>query len=354
MRLCYYDKRMEIVNHMPPKKNISIKDIARMAGVSTATVSHVMNETGRYSTETAQKVHAVIDRYGYVSNNAAKSLRGSSTRTIGLIVPNIRNEFFADVAASIENYFYEHSYSVFICNSSNETEKEINYFHQLNFQRVDGIVCISGQRMIDNDIVNRDIPIVLLDRSPINSMNLPVIQSDDRDGFTKAMNILLKKGCRKIIYVGSRTSQYQSGERKNAYMDALSSHGIAIDPDMILDLHNGSPSNEQSEVLITDYLKSGRTMDGIICASDNSALGTLAALKRAGIRVPEDVKVFGFDNSFSSSISNPSLSTIGRNPDLMALKASEKLYHMITGTADDIPNHLVLPIDVIERDSTRS
>ena len=339
---------------MPPKKNISIKDVARLAGVSTATVSHVMNKNGRYSKETEQKVQNAVEKYGYVSNNAAKSLRSSSTRTIGLIVPNIRNEFFADIASSIESFFYEHSYSVFICNSSNDTGKEIDYFKQLSFQRVDGIVCISGQRMISNDIISHDIPIVLLDRSPLNTMNLPTIHSDDKNGIKKAMSILLNKGCRHIVYIGSRTSQYQSGERKSGYLESLSSYGIPIDLDMVLDLHNETPSNEQSEVLITEYLESGKPIDGIVCASDNSALGALAGLKRAGLRVPEDVKVFGFDNSFSSSISNPTLSTIGRNPSLMAAMAAQKLYNMITHTKDSISNNLVLPVDIIERDSTKS
>lgn len=335
------------------KKNISIKEIARLSGVSTATVSNVINKKGRYTPETEAKVNQVIKQFGYISNAAAKSLRVSETHTVGLIVPNIRNEFFAYIASAIENYFHDRSYSVFICNSSNDAEREKAYFRQLDEQRVDGILCISGQKVINHDIISRDIPIILIDRDPANDMNLPIVQSDDYSGIKGAVEILLKKGCRHFLYVSSRTSQYSSGKRKTAFLDTLNNNMIAVSEDRILKMRDSSPSNEQAEELVTRFLFSGKPVDAIVCASDNSALGALAAVKRAHLRIPEDVKVFGFDNSFSSSISSPTLSTIGRDPDQIAITASEKLYHMLKGEEDNTPNRIILPVDIIERDSTR-
>lgn len=335
------------------KKTVSIREIAKMAGCSVATVSNVINHKGRVSEETAERIRQVIASSGYVGNSAAKSLRSSTTDTIGLIVPNIRNEFFAEVAACVEDWFYQKGYSVYICNTSNNIEREKNYFHQLAYQHVDGILCISSLKMIEEDMISGDIPLVLLDRNPMNAMDLPSVMNDDASGIAQATECLVEKGCRHFLYFNSRTSQYSNNPRQDAFIRTLNDHGIAVSSDRLMKMHDQTASNEQAEVMLVDFLKTGKPVDGIVCASDHSALGVLAGLRREGLRVPEDVKVFGFDNTFSSTICYPTLSTIGRHTAELAETACVKLFHLMKKEEDPLPRHVLLPVDVVERDSSR-
>ena len=126
------------------QKSISIKEIAKMANVSVATVSRVINNNGRFSKETKEKVEALIKEHGYTTNIAAKSLRTSKSKTIGLIVPNIDNAWFSQLALAIEKQFFDNNYSVFICNTSQDEQKEIAYFKSLDAKMVDGIICNSS------------------------------------------------------------------------------------------------------------------------------------------------------------------------------------------------------------------
>lgn len=337
---------------MADKHNISIKEIAKLAGVSIATVSRVMNKTGRYSKETEERVLAIIEQYGYVSNNAAKSLRVSESKTIGLILPNIKNNFFAALASTVEEFFSERDYSVFICNTSNNSEKERNYFKKLESQLVDGILVISGQNSISDNVTTRKIPMVLFDRFPANNMNLPVVCSDNYGGAFSATQLLIDRGCKNIVNINSHTAEYDRSQRRRGYQDCLSENGIVIDKKKILSVAFDRPSLEQGDLLITEYLQKGLPLDGIFCASDSVAIGAMNALKRAGLRIPEDVKVVGFDDSVSARIISPALTSVARNPEQMAVSACKKLLSLIQGTEDEIPDHLIIPVEVVEREST--
>ena len=128
----------------------------------------------------------VINKYGYVSNNAARSLKSSSSHTVGLIIPNINNDFFSSIAVVIEQYFDSHNYSLIICNTDNDPDKEDRYFRKLDSMKVDGIIAISCQRMLEKDLISRDIPILLLDRTPITNMDLAAVASDPKNGIYQA------------------------------------------------------------------------------------------------------------------------------------------------------------------------
>ncbi|MBR5340502.1 MAG: LacI family DNA-binding transcriptional regulator [Erysipelotrichaceae bacterium] len=336
---------------MNSKKTVSIIDIARLAGVSTATVSHVLNKSGRYSKETEEKVKSVIDKYGYVSNNAARSLKSSSSRTVGLIMPNINNDFFSTIAVSIEQFFDYNNYSLFICNTDNDPQKERRYFHKLDSMQVDGIMVISCQNLLESDLVSRDIPILLIDRTPINSMNLHIVASDVKTGMFKATEKLIEKGCRNIIFVSSYLATYVKTNRKDGYLEAMHKHNLKADQSTVIQLPKGS-SLINTETAVIEYLDAGNKIDGIICTSDNQAISAMMGLKRKGLRVPEDVKVFGFDNQLQSRICTPSLSTIERNPSAMGNAAAETLLKLIK-KQENIPETLIFDCSLIERDSTK-
>lgn len=335
---------------MDSKKTVSIVDIARLAGVSTATVSHVLNKSGRYSKETEIKVKETIEKYGYVSNNAARSLKSSSSRTVGLIIPNINNDFFSTIAVSIEQYFDYNNYSLFICNTDNDPQKERRYFYKLDSMQVDGIMVISCQNRLESDLISRDIPILLIDRTPINSMDLHVVASDVKTGMFKATERLIKKGCKDIIFVSSYLATYVKTNRKDGYLEAMHKHGLKADQSTVIQLPKGS-SLINAETSIVEYLDAGNKVDGVICTSDNQAISVMTGLKRKGLRVPEDVKVFGFDNQLQSKICTPTLSTIERNPSEMGNAAAEALLKLIK-KQDSVPSNIIFDCSLIEREST--
>lgn len=340
---------------MKNEKQLSIIDVARLAGVSTATVSHVINKTGRFSKNTEQKVMRVIEEYGYVSNNAARSLKSSSSHTVGLIIPNISNDFFSSVAVTVEQFFDYYDYSLFICNTDNDPQKERRYFRRLDSMRVDGIIVISCQKKIEKDLVSRNIPIVLLDRAPENDLDLAVVTSDAKSGIYRATSSLIEKGCRNIIFISSFLATYTSDNRITnrsiGYVEAMRDHGFSDAESRILSLPSG-PSIVHTETTVYNYLSEGHKVDGIICTSDNQAIGAMEAVKRAGLRVPEDVKVYGFDNQFQSRISTPTLSTVERSPSSLGKISSEVLMNLIRNRP--VEKKTILECSLVERESTAS
>lgn len=337
---------------MDTKKNLSIKDIAAISGVSIATVSRVINNKGGYSKTTEEKVKGLIDSYGYISNMAAKSLRESKSQTIGMIVPDISNDFFATLALHVENTLSKQNYSVFICNSANDVKKEKEYFRSLASKGVDGILCISGLNKLTDDINPGNIPIVCIDRYPENNQQIPRISSDDVHGSFLACEHLIKKGCRHILFVSSFTADYDKKERLEGYKKALTQYGIPFDKNYILYIEGKQPSYVEAEVMVSEFLNSGFPLDGIFASSDRAALGSLYACKREEVAVPETIKLIGFDNSLYSRLPSPAISTIERHPELLAEKGCEVLIKMIHKETIST-SEIKVPVDLFERESSK-
>lgn len=335
---------------MKKNKTLSIKDIASLSGVSIATVSRVLNNKGGgYSKQTEEKIKAIAKSYGYISNMAAKTLRESKSHSVGLIVPNISNDFFSTLALHIENIMSEHSYSVFICNSANDIEKEKEYFKSLASKGVDGIICLSGLNILTNEIAFHNIPIVCIDRYSENNKQIPRIASDEFYGSFLATNHLIEKGCKKIVFLGFHS---ENTIREQGYQQALTDHNILVDKNYIIYTNGKQSSSIEAEFLISNFLQTSFSFDGIFAANDHLALGALNALKHHGIQVPNDVKLVGFDNSLYSKLPTPSITTIERNPITLAEQGCLVLIKMMNHETLDSLNYTV-PVRLIERESSQ-
>ena len=335
---------------MDKKRTLSIKDIARLSGVSAATVSHVMNKKGRYSKETEEKVNRIISQYGFQTNRAAKSLKSASSNMVGLILPNLKNNFFSAIAVEAEHMFDEQDYSLLICTTENDPEKEIRYFHKLDSLQVDGIMCISAQKMLDSSLLTRDIPVVLIDRTPVNTKQYHIVDSDAEEGIYNVTRLMIQRGHRHIIFISSYLASYVPTSRSHGYVRAMQEKLLPCGPDTIIQLPKGE-SLEQAEVGVLDYISRGNPVDAIICTSDNQAIGAMTALKRLNLRIPEDVAVVGFDNQIQSSLCTPALSTLARDPHEMAERASDVLLRLIRGE-EDVPERITIGTHLIERETT--
>lgn len=329
----------------------SIRDIAEIAGVSVATVSRVLNKKGKYSATTEKRVLAVVNSCGYISNMSAKSLREARSHTVGLIVPNVTNAFFSQLAYSIETELFQRNYSVFICNSGTDADKERDYFRTLIGKCVDGILCISDLNEIPSDILDRGVPIVCIDRRPVVDRVVPWVGNDDRAAAFNATELLIRKGCRHILFISSHHSAYTRFDRDKGYRQALEAHGIPADENYSMRRPGIDPTPIETEVMVHDFVQKGLPLDGIIASSEPAALGTLYALKRAGLRVPQDVKIVSFDSTLYSLLTDPPLTSIERNPQSIAQKSCELILQMMRGEPP-AETEIYIPTNLVERAST--
>ncbi|EHJ07566.1 LacI family DNA-binding transcriptional regulator [Staphylococcus simiae] len=331
------------------KKNLSIKEIAEISGVSVATVSRVINQNGRFSKETEEKVLNVIKENNYKTNLIAKSLRVRQTNTIGIIVPDIKNEFFATIVSEIEEYFFEkENFTVFICNTNSDKEKELDYLASLDAKGVDGLIYISGYDDTLYTSVRRDIPIVCIDRKPKKSKDIVIVESDNFDGGFKATNFLLEGGCKNIVVVKGEQEISTSVDRFNGYVEALKMKNVELDEKLIINLKKTHFS--ESRKAIQHLINSNISFDGIFALNDWLALGALYALKDNNINVPKDVKIIGFDNVSIGKYSYPSITTVNQDKRKMGYVAAEKLVKLMRKSLKD--NHIILPVSIINRETT--
>lgn len=331
---------------------ISIKEIARLSGVSVATVSRVINENGRYSEKTRQKVLDVINAYQYETNSIAKSLRMNKSQTIGVLVPDINNEFFSVIVQEIESYFFEKGYSTIICNTAKNAEKEREYLKTLDGKMVDGLVCISGQEEVSTDVLKRKIPIVCIDRRPKIDSNVAFIESNHYEGGFLATEELIHKGCRNILVLTKQNNLSSVNERLHGYRDALKKNGLVFGKEQLIYVHNDQSNLEGAKQAVQRLLDQKVKFDGIFATNDWLGLGALLALQENGIRVPDEVKIVGFDNDTISKYCNPPLTTINQDKVSLAKKACQVLLNMIEGAMIKDEQHQVVPVNLVERQTT--
>ncbi|SCI25896.1 MULTISPECIES: LacI family DNA-binding transcriptional regulator [unclassified Romboutsia] len=335
---------------MKKKDNLSIKEVAKLSGVSVATVSRVINNNGRFSEETRKKVLSVIQEYNYTTNMAAKSLRISKSKTIGIIVPNINNTFFSELVLEIEKFFFENSYSVFICNTNQDKNKEIDYIKSLDSKLVDGIICISSISVNPMNYIKRNIPIVYINNSDFD--NSFCIECDHYMGGFLATEHLLKKGCKNIVLLTNNRDASAVNHKVKGFEDAMQKHNIPILPELILKLELVEGVFEDCQKAIYNLIKNNTKFDGIFATNDLRAHSALVTLQQNNINVPDKVKIIGYDDSYVSKYSNPPITTILQNKKILALKASNLLLNLMTDKNINSDKKIIIPTELIERKTT--
>lgn len=335
----------------------TIKDIARILNISPSTVSRVLNKKGYYSPEVETKVMDLVNQSGFVYNMSAKTLRNSKSYTIGFMIPDISNAFFSSLALFIEEYCNKKGYSLYICNTHTNPDEEYKHFNNFAANRVDGILCIAQMTKIPMDYQKYNIPIVTMDRVPLCEMPVTKVLSDDYQLSYNIAELLVRKKCKKILLLSVKTPHNENHEnsllRVQGFKDGLKHHGISLTEDHIIGVELSlDDSIFDAEGHINSLLARGVEFDGIFAITDRFALGALYALKKHGIQVPEQVKVIGFDNSIYSMISQPSISTVDRNIEGMALAACNKLFQLIESDNKIDNSTIIIPSKIIERESS--
>ncbi|MEN0664592.1 LacI family DNA-binding transcriptional regulator [Caldifermentibacillus hisashii] len=333
---------------------ISMKEIAKLCDVSVATVSRVINNNGRFSEETRKKVLDTIEKYQYNTNTVAKALRMKKSNTIGIIVPDISNEFFSTIVHGVESFFFEKGFSTIICNTGKSKEKEKVYLKTLDSKMVDGLICISGQEEIEASLLSRNIPIVTMDRRPKMTNNLAIIESDHSQGGYLATKHLIEKGCKNIIILTKKNRLSPDIDRMEGYKEALTEYGIPFTLQSIVETTDHPKGNfEAAREAIRQELESGRTFDGVFATNDWIALGVVKALSDFGKKVPDDVKVVGFDDITIVKYIETPLTTIRHDVEKLAEVTSKLFYQLLTEKDVLIKQkHIKIPVELIARKTT--
>ena len=335
---------------MKKNKKISIKQIAQLSGVSVATVSRVINNNGRFSEETRQRVLDTIKKYDYTTNMAAKSLRVSKSKTIGVIVPDINNLFFAELVLEIENFFFDEGYSVFICNTGQNETKEKEYFKSLDSKMVDGIICISSNLVNPADYVKRNIPIVYLNNTDMKEYYS--VECNHYEGGYLAGKELIKKNCKRIVLLTNNKTASSVNSNIQGFKDALQKYNIPTYPELIFRLDVKEGIFEDSLHTINKIIEDNISFDGIFATNDLRAHAALVALQNHNIKIPDEVKIVGYDGTSISKYANPPISTIYQDKKILATKTSSLLLNLINEEGINFDKHTVIPVKLIERKTT--
>ncbi len=324
----------------------SIKKVAEIAGVSPSTVSRVMNGTAKVDEEKKKRVLKAIEEIGFIPNELARALLKKTSKIIGVIIPNIENPFFSELAKSIEEEAYYNGYKILLCNSNNNTEKEKMNIQMLNQINADGIIIMTNSELVTNNIINEcQIPIVMVDRKLPGGDEIANIQSDNYKGGKIATEHLIQCGCKNIVCIRNEL-EYDSGkQRYNGYRDICEEYGIKEQYiDCKYDYEEGLKA---AKMLIKKY----PDVDGIIACNDMVAISTYKVLTEAGYRVPDMVQIVGFDNITFSWLCTPEFTTIHQPIKDMGKLAVEIIMKKIKGEAFNKEN--IFDVNLIKRQTTK-
>ncbi|MGA2381072.1 MAG: LacI family DNA-binding transcriptional regulator [Spirochaetia bacterium] len=288
--------------------NATIKDIGREANVSYATVSRAFNNKYGVKPETRARILEVAKRLNYSPNGIARGLVNKRTKSIGLIIPDITNPYFPEVARGIEEGAKEQGYSVFLCNTNWEQDRQAQYIELLAEKRVDGLIIAPVSNAVDpaQERLFNSIPVVYVDRPPQNTQRSYVVIDNIRGGFI-ATRHLIEAGYRKIGFIGAVEQSMPVDERLEGFKMAMERYGLPIEE---RDIKLGHFTQEAGTKLIREMIGGGDYPRAIFAENDLLALGVIEGVRSLGLAVPADVAVVGFDDIHFASFENVQLTTI--------------------------------------------
>lgn len=320
---------------------ITMDEIAKLAGVSKATVSRVLNDSEcGVGEQTRVRVKKIAEELGYSVEQTEKK-NVSFTRYIALILPDITNPFFADLAKSVEQSLRRKGYSLVLANTDFSEDNEAAQIRELMVKRLEGILLVpSGIRAREeHDLPRRyQIPMVLLDRKLEGISDIPGVYSNNEYASVISCEHLIRKGARDIVFISGPLNVSTSIERFEGYKAVLAQHSIPFRPEMC---RHGSYTVESGYNAVLELERSGISYSAILAANDLMALGALKAVREFGYRVPEDVQIIGFDNIEFSQYCEPSLSTMQQPTFDMGAKAVELLTGIIEKRDPVQPERLI-------------
>lgn len=329
---------------------MTIYDIAKEAGVSISTVSRVLNDKGNVNIETKKKVEEVLARNNYTPSAIARGMTGRLLRTVAVLTVDIRVPHYARTAYTIEREFSRKGYDVTLCNTGGELKETVRYLRAMLEKQIDGIILVGSvfNELGRNPEVKpllKAVPVVLAN-GKLNLPNSYSVLVDDVYGIGLSVQHLYQKGHREIYYVKDMDTASALAKR-DGFLHAAETLGLPQAKKHIIETAAGLDGGGRA---VQKLLQSGKSFSAIVCGEDLTAVGVLKALSEAGIRVPEDVSVTGYNNSAYAQICTPRLTTIDNKPELVAMLSVQLLSSLIEKT--DVYSSGVIQPELVSGESS--
>jgi len=341
--------------HMAQKPQTTLKCIADTLSISVSTVSRVLSgQAKRYriGQKTQEAILSEAKRLEFSPNQLARSLRLQRTHTLGLVIPDISNPFFASLARSVEMDARKSGYAIFLCDSEERTDVEIESLNLMQGRKVDGIIIspvgLSGDHL--TKLHRAGLPVVIVDRH-FPGMTLPFVTSDNFNGALDGVTYLIDHGHEQIACIQGIPDSATNLERVRGYQAALDQHHVLSDPELIV---GDSFSHRNGYVSTKRLLERDSRPTAILSLGNQMTFGALEALAEQGVRVPEDISILSFDEQpYFAFLATP-ITTIAQQNETMGQIAVGLLLSQIDGKASIDTGGILLPTALIKRDSVRS
>ena len=329
---------------------VTIYDVAREASVSMATVSRVVNGNPNVKPTTRKKVLETIERLGYRPNAVARGLASKRTTTVGAIIPDISSMFFADLARGIEDIATMYKYNIILANSDRNKEKELQLINTMLEKQVDGILFMGGEITEEHirQLTSSSVPVVL--SSTYDKTNtIPSVNIDNEKAAYEATKFLIEQGNNNVAFIYGHDETPISQFKFEGYKRALAEFDFKFNQDFIVNVDYSYDSGIKA---VKQLLSLDRKPTAVFVASDEMALGVIHGAQDMGYRVPEDLEVFGFNNTRLATMVRPTLSTIVQPMYDIGAVSMRLLTKFMNN--DEVPEKkIILPHRIIERNSTR-
>ncbi len=330
--------------HNPPRKPASIREVARRAGVSVTTVSHALSGKRPVAPETAARIRALVPEMGYVPYFAARTLQSGRSFVIGLVVPDISNQFFGEIAIGVESYANDQDYGVTLCTSQSDPRREKRYFNMLRSGAIDGLIYNAAGATQDEALptMAASFPLVVVDEGIPGLESNPLVTADHRQGGSLAAAHLAELGHRRVAVLSGPPGMMSSDERTAGFRE--------IFPDAVV--LTGEYTESSGHLLTTFLLQAHPEVTAVFAGNDLMAFGAIAELQKAGLRVPRDVSVIGFDDVDFAARITPSLTTVRQPAIELGKRSAQLLLDHVIHDRELEGRHLSLPVRLVVREST--
>lgn len=330
----------------------TMKDVAREANVSLGTVSNVMNNRASVSEENRIKVMNAVHKLKFRPNIAARTLKTNSSKSIGLVIPNINNPFYPELARGVEDTARKSGYSVLLCNNDRNIDKEREYINILMEKNIDGIILVKPKISLDeiNEIENQCSTVLVDVDFAINS-TFDAINVDDFNGMINGMNLLYEYGHRRIAFISGLLESKSSRTRRDTYLKFLYDKGIPVQEELI---KNGSFDWYSGYTCTVELLRNINPPTAIFAANDLMAIGAMKAIHERRLKIPFDISVLGYDDIDMATLCTPQLTTVRQPKYEIGILSVETLLERIKSKDDAnerIGKQIILKTEIILRES---
>lgn len=323
----------------------TIKDVAREAGLAVGTVSRVLNNRGYISQKARQKVKEAVEKLGYQPNEAARLLQKKKTNQIGVIVPEVSHPYFSTLIGHLEKAAYQHGYRILLLNSGGSESRESELLEECRRNQVTGIILCNGSLDLEHkDEMN--IPVITIERKM--QAGDSAIECDNEQGGELAARHLISRGCRHLLFVGGVTDQNMPAQKRgNGFVLTCKTQKVECREYRVAMEHYRL---HQASRILESFLENNPNTDGIFLSDDILAMELLQICQKKKIKVPDDLKIVGFDDTYLASLSNPPLTTIHQPVREMAQQAVDLIINKEKGRP--MPDRMIFPVDLVIRSTT--